>query len=183
MLHCFFLLGEFFLDSPLLFVRPAFRSWGNTANRLKAPYRSRGNICADVCRDRREFHRVASLHTRDKFCHLLRPSCRIAHRPWFSSSRWGRSRSLPYFCILTFQSDSFAPPLPTISKRLATHRARFCRFLNLRTAVFAELRLGFEGGTLHTFQDVDIIHGEADPFAAFATLIEVTASFRLPGRH
>ena len=59
-------------------------------------------------------------------------------------------------------------------------RARFCGFLNLRAAVFAELRLSLEGGTLHTFQDVDIVHGEADPFAAFATLIEMFSPFRLP---
>ena len=183
MFHCFYLLGEFLLDSPLLFVRSASRSWGNTANRLKAPYRSRGSICAAAYSGQREFHRVVSLRSRGKSWRLLSPSCRIGRRLWYSSSHWGRTHSPPCFYILTFQSDSFAPPLPAISKRLATRRARFCRFLNLCTAVFTELRLSFEGGTLHTFQDVDIVHGEADPFAAFATLIEVTASFRLPGRH
>ena len=180
MFHCFFLLGAYFLDSPLLFVRSAFRSLGNTVSRMLTPYHSRGSICAAVCNGQREFHRVASLRTRDKSWHLLQPSCRIGHRPWFSSSRWGRTHSPPCFCISTFRSDSFSPPLSVIRKRLATRRARFCGFLNLRTAVFAELRLGFEGGTLHTFQDVNIVHGEADPFAAFATLIEMFSPFRLP---
>ena len=168
---------------PPLLATSACHNVGNTVNRRQAPYHSRGSICAAVCSGQREFHRVASLRTRDKSWRLLRPSCHIGHRLWFSSSRWGRTHSPPCFYILTFRSDSFAPPLPIISKRLATRRARFCRFLNLCTAVFTELRLSFEGGTLHTFQDVDIVHGEADPFAAFATLIEVTASFRLPGRH
>lgn len=182
MFHCF-LLVEYFLDSPLLFVRSACRSWDNTVNRMLTPYHSRGSICAAVCSGQREFHRVVSHRSRGKSWHLLSPSCRIGRRLWYSSSHWGRTHSPPCFYILTFQSDSFAPPLPTISKRLATRRARFFRFLNLCAAVFTELRLSFKGSTLHTFQDVDIIHGEADPFAAFATLIEVTASFRLPGRH
>ena len=180
MFHCFFLLGAYFLDSPLLFVRSACRSLGNTANRRQAPYRSQGSICAAVCNGRKVFHRVASLRIRDKFCHLLRPSCHIEHRPWFSSSRWGRTQSPPYFCILVFQSDSFAPLLPRIRERLATLGAWLCRLLDLRTAVFTELCLGFERGTLHTFQYVDIVHGEADPFAAFATLIEMFSPFRLP---
>ena len=165
---------------PLLFAISAFRNSGNTANRVQAPYRNRGSICVAVCNGQREFHRVASLRTRDKPWHLLQPSCRIGHRPWFFSSRWDQNHSPPCFCILTFRSDSFAPPLPVIRKRLATRRARFCGFLNLRAAVFTELRLGFEGGTLHTFQDVNIVHGKADPFAAFATLIEVFSPFRLP---
>ena len=181
MFHFFFLLLEYFLDSPPLFAISAFHSSGNKANQVLTPYRSRGSICAAVCSGRREFHWIASLRTRDKCRHLIQPSCHIGHRPWFSSSRWGRSQSLPYFCILTFQSDSFVPPLPTISKRLATRRARFCRFLNLCAAVFTELRLSFKGGTLHTFQDVDIVHGEADPFAAFVASIEIFSPFRLPG--
>lgn len=151
MFHCFFLLGAYFLDSPLLFVRSACRSLGNTANRRQAPYRSQGSICAAVYSGQREFHRVASLRSRGKSWYLLSPSCRIGRRLWYSSSHWGRTHSPPCFYILTFRSDSFAPPLPIISKRLATRRARFCGFLNLRATVFTELRLSLEGGTLHTF--------------------------------
>jgi len=110
---------------------------------------------------------------------LLAP---LLHRPWFSSSRWGRTHSPPCFCILVFQSDSFAPLLPRIRERLATLGAWLCRLLDLRAAAFAELCFSFKGGTLHTFQDVNIVHSKADPFAAFATLIEVTSAFRLPGR-
>lgn len=164
---------------PPLLATSACHNVGNTVNRMLTPYRSWGSICAAVCSGQREFHWTTSLRTRDKSWHLLRPSCHIGHIPWFSSSRWDRTHSPPWFCILTFRSDSFAPLLPVISKRLATSRARFCGFLNLRTAVFAELRLSLEGGTIHTFQDVNIVHGEADPFAAFATLIEMFSPFRL----
>ena len=180
MFHRFFLLGAYSLDSPRHFARSACHNVGNTANRRQAPYRSRGSICAAAYSGQREFHRVASLRSRGKSWRLLSPSCRIGRRLWYSSSHWGQNHSPPCFCILTFRSDSFAPPLPVISKRLATSRARFCGFLNLRTAAFTELRLSLEGGTIHTFQDVNIVHGEADPFAAFATLIEMFSPFRLP---
>lgn len=145
MFHRFFLLGAYSLDSPRHFARSACHNVGNTVSRMLTPYRSRGNIYAAVCNGRKAFRRITSLRNRDKSWRLLRPSCRIAHRLWFSSSHWDRTQSPPYFCISTFRSDSFSPPLSVIRKRLATRRARFCRFLNLRTAVLQNFASASKG--------------------------------------
>lgn len=131
--------------------RSAFRSWGNTASRMQAPYRNRDSIGAAVRNGQREFRWITSLRNRGKSWHLLQPSCRIGCRLWFSSSHWGRSHSPPYFCIVAFRSGSFAPLLPVIRKRLAALGTWLRGVLDLSAAVFAELCLGFKGSTFDTF--------------------------------
>lgn len=147
-----------FTCCPQPLIRSSFRSWGNIANRQLTPYRNQGSICAAVCNGQRGFHLIAFLRNRGKSWHLLQPSCRIGRRLWFSSSRWDRSQSPPYFCIAAFLSDSFAPLLPVIGKRLAALGTWLCGVLDFNTAVFAEPCLSFKGSTFDTFQDIDIVH-------------------------